>query len=45
MKQQIVTKAVLRDGEQATEYDMPQEDKEKTPEKYETVSLDELAFS
>ena len=30
MKQQIVTKAVLRDGEQATEYDMPQEDKEKT---------------
>lgn len=45
MKQQIVTKAVLRDGEQATEYDMPQEDKEKTPEKYETVSLDDLAFS
>ena len=45
MKQQIVTKAALRDGEQATEYDMPQEDKEKTPEKYETVSLDDLAFS
>ena len=42
MKQQIVTKAVLRDGEQATEYDMPQEDKEKTPEKYETVSLDDF---
>ena len=31
-----------QDGEQATEYDMPQEDKEKTPEKYETVSLDDL---
>ena len=45
MKQQIVTKAVLWDGEQATEYDKPQEDKEKTPEKYETVSLDEIAFS
>ena len=42
MKQQIVTKAVLWDGEQATEYDMPQEDKEKTPEKYETVSLDDF---
>ena len=42
MKQQIVTKAVLWDGEQATEYDMPQEDKEKTPEKYETVSFDEF---
>ena len=45
MKQQIVTKAVLRDGKQTTEYDMPQEDKEKTPGKYETVSLDEIAFS
>ena len=42
MKQQIVTKAVLRDGKQTTEYDMPQEDKEKTPEKYETVSLDDF---
>ena len=31
-----------QDGEQATEYDMPQEDKEKTPEKYETVSLDDF---
>ena len=31
-----------QDGEQATEYDMPQEDKEKTPEKYETVSLEDL---
>ena len=30
------------DGEQATEYDMPQEDKEKMPEKYEAVSFDDF---
>ena len=29
-------------GEQAAEYDMPEEDKEKMPEKYETVSLDDF---
>ena len=38
----IVQRMEQQDGEQATEYDMPQEDKEKTPEKYETVSLDDL---
>ena len=38
----IVKRMEQQDGEQATEYDMPQEDKEKTPEKYETVSLDDL---
>ena len=38
----IVQRMELQDGEQATEYDMPQEDKEKTPEKYETVSLDDF---
>ena len=38
----IVGHMEQQDGEQATEYDMPQEDKEKTPEKYETVSLDDL---
>ena len=31
-----------QDGEQATEYDMPQEDKEKMPEKYEAVSFDDF---
>ena len=39
----IVGRMEQQDGEQATEYDMPQEDKEKTPEKYETVSLDDFA--
>ena len=38
----IVQRMELQDGEQATEYDMPQEDKKKTPEKYETVSLDDF---
>ena len=38
----IVQRMEQQDGEQATEYDMPQEDKEKTPEKYETVSLDDF---
>ena len=41
----IVQRMEQQDGEQATEYDMPQEDKEKTPEKYETVSLDDFASS
>ena len=31
-----------QDGEQATEYDMPEEEKEKMPEKYENVSLDDF---
>lgn len=38
----IVQRMEQQDGKQATEYDMPQEDKEKTPEKYETVSLDDF---
>ncbi len=38
----IVQRMEQQDGEQATEYDMPQEEKEKTPEKYETVSLDDF---
>ena len=38
----IVKRMEQQDGEQATEYDMPQEEKEKTPEKYETVSLDDF---
>lgn len=31
-----------QDGEQAVEYDMPEEEKEKMPEQYENVSLDDL---
>ena len=38
----IVQRMEQQDGEQATEYDMPQEDKEKMPEKYETVSVDDF---
>ena len=38
----IVQRMEQQDGEQATEYDMPQEDKEKMPEKYETVSFDDF---
>ena len=38
----IVQRMEQQDGEQATEYDMPQEDKEKTPEKYETVAVDDF---
>ena len=38
----IVQRMEQQDGEQAAEYDMPQEDKEKMPEKYETVSLDDF---
>ena len=34
-----------QDGDQAIEYDMPQEDKEKMPEKYEAVSLDDFVSS
>ena len=38
----IVQRMEQQDGEQAVEYDMPQEDKEKMPEKYEAVSLDDF---
>ena len=38
----IVQRMEQQDGEQAGEYDMPQEDKEKMPEKYEAVSLDDF---
>ena len=38
----IVQRMEQQDGEQATEYDMPQEDKEKMPGKYETVSFDDF---
>ena len=38
----IVQRMEQQDGEQAAEYDMPQEDKEKMPEKYETVSLEDF---
>lgn len=38
----IVQRMEQQDGEQAAEYDMPQEEKEKMPEKYENVSLDDL---
>ena len=31
-----------QDGEQATEYDMPKDEKEKMPEEYENVSLDDF---
>lgn len=38
----IVQRMEQQDGEQAGEYDMPQEDKEKMPEKYEAVSFDDF---
>ena len=38
----IVQRMEQQDGEQAGEYYMPQEDKEKMPEKYEAVSLDDF---
>ena len=38
----IVQRMKQQDGEQATEYDMPEEDKEKMPEKYEAVSVDDF---
>ena len=41
----IVQRMEQRDGEQAEEYDMPQEEKEKMPEQYEAVSLDDFASS
>ena len=38
----IVQRMEQQDGEQAGEYDMPQEDKEKMHEKYEAVSFDDF---
>ena len=38
----IVQRMKQQDGEQASEYDMPEENKEDMPEKYETVSLDDF---
>ena len=38
----IVQRMKQQDGEQASEYDMPEENKENMPEKYETVSLDDF---
>ena len=38
----IVGRMEQQDGEQATEYDMPEDEKEKMPEKYENVSVDDL---
>ena len=38
----IVQRMEQQDGEQAAEYDMPEDEKESMPEKYETVSLDDL---
>ena len=38
----IVERMEQQDGEQAAEYDMPEEKKEKMPEKYETASLDDF---
>ena len=38
----IVQRMEQQDGEQASEYDMPEEEKEKMPEQYENVSLDDL---
>ena len=38
----IVQRMEQQDGEQAVEYNMPEEEKEKMPEQYENVSLDDL---
>ena len=38
----IVQRMEQQDGEQVVEYDMPEEEKEKMPEQYENVSLDDL---
>ena len=38
----IVQRMEQQDGEQASEYDMPEEEKEKMPEQYGNVSLDDL---
>ena len=38
----IVQRMEQQDGEQASAYDMPEEEKEKMPERYENVSMDDL---
>ena len=38
----IVERMEQQDGEQASDYDMPEDDKDRMPEKYETVSLDDF---
>lgn len=38
----IVKRMEQQDSAQASDYDMPEEDKEKVPEKYETVSPDDF---
>ena len=38
----IVQRMEQQDGEQASEYDMPEDEKEKMSEQYENVSLDDL---
>ena len=38
----IVKRMEQQDGEQALDYDMPEGDKERMPEKYEKVSLDDF---
>lgn len=38
----IVKRMEQQDGEQASDYDMPEDEKESMPEKYEKVSLDDL---
>ena len=38
----IVKRMEQQDGEQATEYDMPEDEKDSMPEKYENVSLNDF---
>ena len=38
----IVKRMEQQDGEQASEYDMPEDEKDSMPEKYENVSLDDF---
>ena len=39
----IVKRMEQQDRDQASEYDMPEDEREKMPEQYETVSLDDFA--
>ena len=41
----IVKRMEQQDGEQASDYDMPEDEKESMPEEYEDVSLDDFASS
>ena len=38
----VVKRMEQQDGEQASDYDLPEEGKERMPEKYETVSFDDF---